>query len=90
MREAFGTGKTIDEAIDRACESLGVERELVEFEIIDLPKKGLFGMKTPAKARVYIEAEEACAAEVVEAPAEKAEANKPKAKKQRRLSKKER
>ncbi|WP_262397743.1 RNA-binding cell elongation regulator Jag/EloR [Zongyangia hominis] len=53
VREIEMTGRTVDEAVTLACESLGVERDDVEIEIIDLPKKGFFGLKnTPAKVKV--------------------------------------
>ncbi|HAN44162.1 MAG TPA: single-stranded DNA-binding protein [Ruminococcaceae bacterium] len=56
VKEYIDTGKTVDEAIDAACEKLGVSKEDVNFEILDLPKKGFLGIKsTPAKVRVYIE-----------------------------------
>ena len=50
-KEFIGTGKTVEEAIDSACEQLGVARELVEWEILELPKKSLF-RSTPAKVKV--------------------------------------
>ena len=49
--EMIGTGRTTDQAIDSACEQLGVDRELVEFEILELPKKTLF-KTTMAKVKV--------------------------------------
>lgn len=55
-REVIQTDKTVEAAIDAACLQLGCEREDCEWEIIDLPKKGLFGFKnTLAKVRVSIE-----------------------------------
>lgn len=55
MKEIITTGKTVDLAIEEGCKQLNVTREKVEFEIIDLPKKGLFGLKTyPAKVRVFV------------------------------------
>ena len=55
MKEIITTGKTVDLAIEEACRQLQTAREKVEFEIIDLPKKGLFGLKTyPAKVRVFV------------------------------------
>lgn len=55
MKEIITTGKTVDFAIEEACRQLQTAREKVEFEIIDLPKKGLFGLKTyPAKVRVFV------------------------------------
>ena len=55
MKEIITTVKTVDIAIEEACRQLQTAREKVEFEIIDLPKKGLFGLKTyPAKVRVFV------------------------------------
>lgn len=56
IKELFETGKSVDAAIDSACEKLGCSREDCEWEIIDLPKKGFLGLKNiPAKVRVSIE-----------------------------------
>ncbi|MCL2033640.1 MAG: Jag N-terminal domain-containing protein [Oscillospiraceae bacterium] len=56
QKEIFETGKTVDAAIDSACEKLGCKREDCQWEIIDLPKKGFLGLKNnPAKVRVSIE-----------------------------------
>lgn len=56
IKELIQTAKSVDLAIELGCENLGVPRDQVQFEIIDLPKKKLFGMKmTPAKVRVYVE-----------------------------------
>lgn len=60
MKEIIATGKTVDLAIEEGCQQLGVPREKAEFEIIDLPKKGLFGLKTyPAKVRVFVKEDKA-------------------------------
>ena len=37
-KEIIQTGKTVDAAIEQACAELGLPRDEVEFEIIDLPK----------------------------------------------------
>lgn len=68
MKEIITTGKTVELAIEEACQQMNVSREKVEFEIIDLPKKALFGLKTyPAKVRVFVKEEdkEAIAVEYV-------------------------
>ena len=55
MKECTMTAKTVEEAIELACR-IGLPREEVEIEIIDLPKKGFFGIGAqPAKVRVYQE-----------------------------------
>jgi spoIIIJ-associated protein len=59
-KEAIETAKSVDAAIEAACASLGCKREECEFEIIDLPKKAFFGLRTvPAKVKVWIELPEA-------------------------------
>ncbi len=56
MKECTMTAKTVEEAIELACDQIGLPREEVEIEIIDLPKKGFFGIGAqPAKVRVYQE-----------------------------------
>lgn len=58
IKEAVGTGNTVDEAKENALLSLGVSDDAdVQIEILEMPKKkvlGIFG-GTPAKVRVYIE-----------------------------------
>ena len=58
IREAIGTGATVEEAKEAACKELGVETydDNIEFEIIEMQSKkvlGLFGGK-PAKVKVMI------------------------------------
>jgi spoIIIJ-associated protein len=57
-REAVATGKTVEEAINSACESLSVKRENVEFEILDMPSKKLLGLIGGSNAKVKIFVEE--------------------------------
>jgi spoIIIJ-associated protein len=45
------TGRTIDEAKDRALDQLGVDEEDAEFEIVEEPRPGLFG-RVRGEARV--------------------------------------
>lgn len=60
MREVIKEGRDVNEAIDLACAQLGVDRGQASFEIIELPKTSLFGLrKKPAKVRVYVEEPEA-------------------------------
>lgn len=55
-KELIETGKTVDAAIDSACEKLGCSRDDCQWEIIDLPKKTLLGLKTiPAKVKVSVD-----------------------------------
>lgn len=56
MKECIKEAKNVDEAIELACQELGVSRDIVDFEIISLPKSTFFGLKRiPAKVRVYFE-----------------------------------
>ncbi len=71
-REVIATGKDVSDAIDNGCAQLGVDREKAEFEIINLPKKAFFGLKTiPAKVRVYVELPDIKPAPVAPKPAAK-------------------
>ncbi len=57
-KEIIATGKTVDEAIETACAKIGASREYVDIEILELPKKKLFGLKTvPAKVKVSLQEE---------------------------------
>lgn len=64
MREAIGTGETVEQAKEAACKELGVESYEAEFEILEMPTKKTFGLfgGSPAKVRVYLEDEPADAA----------------------------
>lgn len=56
IREVIVTGRTVDTAIDTGCEQLGLSRDEIDFEIIDMPHKGFLGLsQTPAKVRVFKE-----------------------------------
>ncbi|MBR2895362.1 MAG: protein jag [Oscillospiraceae bacterium] len=53
------TGKTEEEAIQKALKELGLERDLVSVEILERAKRGIFGIgATPAKVRVSYGLEE--------------------------------
>lgn len=56
VQEAFGTGESIEEALDAACKELGVSKEDAEYEVIQEPEKKKFGIfgGNPAKVRVFI------------------------------------
>lgn len=65
-KEIIETGKTVDAAIESACEKLGCDRETCEWEIVDLPKRTFLGLKTiPAKVKVWIDLPEEKKAEPV-------------------------
>ncbi|MBQ8227781.1 MAG: protein jag [Clostridia bacterium] len=80
IKEAIGTGATVEEAIEAAKSALGAPWDAdVSTEILELPKKktlGLFG-GAPAKARAYYEAPEE-----KKAPVEKVAKEKPVQKKE--------
>jgi spoIIIJ-associated protein len=49
------TGKTVDEAKDRALDLLGVDERDAEFEVVEEPKVGFLGrMKNPARVRARV------------------------------------
>ncbi len=64
MKEAIGTGDTVEQAKEAACKELGVESYEAEFEILEMPTKKTFGLfgGSPAKVRVYLEDDPAEAA----------------------------
>ena len=68
------TGKTEDAAISAALEKLGLAREEVSVEVLELAKPGFLGIGgTPAKVKVSYEAPDEEPAPVEEAPATPAE-----------------
>ena len=56
MREAIGTGETVEEAREAACRELGVETYDAEFEILQMPTRKTFGLfgGSPARVRVFV------------------------------------
>ncbi len=61
IKEAIGTGATIEEAIEAAKKALNAPEEAdVSTEVIEMPQKKLFGIfgGSPAKAKAYYEVEE--------------------------------
>ena len=78
--ELFYTGKTVEEATAKALEQLGIDREEISVEVVEMPVRKLF-RSTPAKIRVTLLAEEEENARKAEAEAAaKAEAEKKAAK----------
>lgn len=73
MKKEF-TAKTLDEAKELAAKEFGVSVDEIDFDILEQPRKGLFGMKGTARVMASYEApavEEAPAAAAEEsAPAE--------------------
>lgn len=70
MEKEF-TAKTVDEAKALAAQEFGVSVDEIDFEILEQPRKGLFGLKGEARVKaVYTEpAEESAAPAAEEAPA---------------------
>ena len=55
MNKIF-TAKTVEEAKRAACEEFGVSEDKITFEIIEEPKRGLFGkLKGEAKVNAVYE-----------------------------------
>jgi spoIIIJ-associated protein len=48
------TGKTIDEAIELALAELNVTRDRIDYEVVEVPSKGLFGFIGSKLARVKV------------------------------------
>lgn len=77
MKKEF-TAKTIDEAKELAAAEFGVSAGEIDFDILEQPRKGLFGMKGVARVMASYEAPEApTQAEPAAPAAEKAAAEEP-------------
>ena len=50
MREVIVTGKTVEEATEKACLELGLPREEVSIEILEMPTRKLI-KSTPATVK---------------------------------------
>ncbi len=64
MKKEF-TAKTIDEAKELAAAEFGVSADEIDFDILEQPRKGLFGMKGVARVMASYEAPEAPAEETL-------------------------
>ncbi len=76
IKELFFEGKTIDDAVVKAAAQLGQDKDFLEYEVVTMPVKGLFGLGA-VNAKIKIEKEvpdepEAATAEAEQAPAEDA------------------
>ncbi|MDD3428895.1 MAG: protein jag [Oscillospiraceae bacterium] len=59
MREIIETGATTEEAIEKACAALGLTRDDVSVEILEMPvPKKFFRAAKPAKVKVTVDGEE--------------------------------
>lgn len=62
-QEREASGKTVEAAILNGAKELGVDRSLVTYEIIEMPKKGFLGFgEVPARVRVFYEKNNECSA----------------------------
>ena len=70
LREVIGIGATVEEAKEAACRELGVESydDNIEFEILEMASKKVFGLfgGRPARVKVFIKEEEKTAAQAAE------------------------
>ncbi|MEG0762644.1 MAG: RNA-binding cell elongation regulator Jag/EloR [Oscillospiraceae bacterium] len=86
MREIIMTGKTVEEATELACKELGLDREEVSVEILEMPAKKLF--KTiPAKVKVTSDADVKAQEDAQQEAAVKATADAMEEKKAERIAK---
>lgn len=76
MKKEF-TAKTLDEAKESAAAEFGVSVDEIEFDILEQPRKGLFGMKGNAKVIASYEAPAAEKAPATAQAEESAPAEKP-------------
>ncbi|MDY4588569.1 MAG: RNA-binding cell elongation regulator Jag/EloR [Oscillospiraceae bacterium] len=74
MKKEF-TAKTVEEAKELAAAEFGVSADEIDFDILEQPRKGLFGMK--GSARVMASYEAPVAPEAPTAPAEEVSAEEP-------------
>jgi spoIIIJ-associated protein len=70
--ETTGEGPTVEDALDAALAELGVQQDVVEYEVIDEPAqaRGLFGRSDETPARVRVKIREEFVAELEPAEAE--------------------
>lgn len=54
MKEFEATGKTLDEAIEKAIRNLGIKRENAEIEVKESPSQGILGLLGSKDARVMV------------------------------------
>ena len=83
MKSLETRGKTVDDALAAALAQLGMDRDSVTYEILELPKSGFFGIgASPAVIRVSYELpdpepETPAPAPAPEKPAREAKADRP-------------
>jgi len=48
------TGKTVEDALEAALAELGVDRDQVEYKVVEAPSKPLFGLLGGREAKVEV------------------------------------
>ena len=82
MKEIITSAKTVDEAIEKAVAELAVDRDLIEFEILNAPTTGFLGLGAkPARILARYDVKKP---EEVKESAKKTEPKEPKAKPERK------
>lgn len=92
IEELFFEGKTLDLALDKAAEALGEDKDMLIYDVVQMPTKGIFGIgATPARIKVEQQVPDAPAkkAEKKEAPAKKEEIKLPEGFAPEKISKKQ-
>ena len=56
IKELFFEAKTIPEAVDKAAASLGLDKDLMTYEVVTMPVKGIFGIGA-VNAKIKVEQE---------------------------------
>ena len=54
LTETTKEAPTVEEAVDAALEELGVQADAAEYEVVEVPTKGIFGSGKPAVVRVWL------------------------------------
>lgn len=54
MREVVKSARTIEEAINAACNELELDRDEIEIEVLEEPNKGLFGLLGVRDAKIKV------------------------------------
>ena len=87
MKEIITSAKTVDEAIEKAVAELAVDRDLIEFEILNAPTSGFLGLGAkPARILARYDVKKP---EEVKEPVKKAEPKAPRAKAEKKVVKEE-
>jgi spoIIIJ-associated protein len=63
-REMIKEAPTVEEALDAALEEMGVQQDAVDYEVLEEPSKGLFGIGAGKAARVRVRLKEGFLAEL--------------------------